>query len=91
MEVLEHVEQPEILIERLRKALRPGGVLIASVPSDKVEASVNPFHLRHYSQEDMKALLGGPGTEYFGQMRGQAVEVLTDGEKPDFFVAVLKG
>lgn len=57
-ESVEHVEQDELLMERLACALKPGGLLFLSVPNETVLQLAkirNPFHHRHYVHE---ALLG---------------------------------
>lgn len=56
-EALEHMINAQQVLTHLWSLLKPGGKLICSVPSDKVSASVNPYHVRHYSEEEFEQLL----------------------------------
>ncbi len=56
LETIEHVPDPPRLIERLVAALRPGGVLIASVPTTP-SVDVNPHHLHDFTERTFVELL----------------------------------
>jgi SAM-dependent methyltransferase len=67
LQTIEHVEEPEALLERFRK-LAP--VVYVSTPNrltlapPGAEKSDNPWHLREYTAEQFRALTGG--AEIFG-------------------------
>ncbi len=46
-EVLEHVPHPEKALSELRRVLRPGGVLIASVPREPIWRALNMARLKY--------------------------------------------
>jgi SAM-dependent methyltransferase len=56
LETIEHVPDPARLIERLVAAVRPGGVLVASVPTTP-SVDVNPHHLHDFTEKSFAALL----------------------------------
>ncbi len=56
LETIEHVPDPVLLIERLVAALRPGGVLVASVPTTP-SVDVNPHHLHDFTERSFSALV----------------------------------
>jgi SAM-dependent methyltransferase len=60
LETIEHVRDPRALIERLVSHVRPGGVLIASVPTTP-SADVNPHHLHDFTERSFRALVERPG------------------------------
>jgi 2-polyprenyl-3-methyl-5-hydroxy-6-metoxy-1,4-benzoquinol methylase len=55
LETLEHVADPQRLIDRLVSLLRPGGVLVASVPSTPT-VDVNPHHLHDFSERSFRRM-----------------------------------
>ncbi len=55
LETLEHVHDPEGLLERLVGMLRPSGVLIASVPTTP-SVDVNPYHLHDFTARSFRAM-----------------------------------
>lgn len=64
LEVLEHVQQPDLLLEEIERAVRPGGMIILSVPHGPVEYTMwvdsperRREHLREYGFEDLLDLL----------------------------------
>jgi SAM-dependent methyltransferase len=60
LETIEHVEDPRALVERLVALLRPGGVLIASVPTTP-SVDFNPHHRHDFSARSFRALLASFG------------------------------
>jgi SAM-dependent methyltransferase len=55
LETVEHVADPERLLDRLVAALRPGGILVASVPTTP-SADVNPHHLHDFSERSFRRM-----------------------------------
>ena len=56
-ETLEHVEDPEALLEEFHRLLSPGGRIVASVPndwSDETGEDPNPFHLHVYTLDKLR-------------------------------------
>jgi SAM-dependent methyltransferase len=56
LETLEHVGDPGALIARLAALLRPGGVLVASVPTTP-SVDLNPHHRCDFSERSFRRLL----------------------------------
>lgn len=78
LDVLEHIRSDSEAVGRMRKALKPGGRLIAHVPNlryQRLDGSIhtvppedahliNPGHVRNgYAPEELRALLDGAGLE----------------------------
>jgi SAM-dependent methyltransferase len=63
LQTIEHVQQPEALLERFASLLAPGGALYVSTPNrltlapPGAERSDNPWHVREYTVEEFRALL----------------------------------
>lgn len=58
IEVIEHIENDEKAIYEMSRVLRPGGSLYFTTPNREVVPVNNPYHLRHYSPEELTELLG---------------------------------
>ncbi|MEA3004438.1 MAG: hypothetical protein QOH81_3226 [Sphingomonadales bacterium] len=54
-ETIEHVADPELLIENFLRLLAPGGLLIASVPVTP-SVDVNPFHLHDFTPSSFRRM-----------------------------------
>ena len=54
-ETIEHVPDPETLIDNLTRLLKPGGCLIASVPVTP-SVDVNPFHLHDFTKASFRRM-----------------------------------
>lgn len=76
-EVLEHIQEPQVLIQSIRHVLRPGGLLVLVVPNDDFffwariltlkfkEAHYDSGHVRKWSPKDIRLLLEREGFEVF--------------------------
>src|SRR5262249_53525391 len=56
----EHVREPERLVAHLASLLRPGGVLVASVPTTP-STDVNPHHLHDFTERTFRRMLAPCG------------------------------
>ena len=67
-EVLEHVFNPETVLGELRRVLKPGGMLLVTVPFawDEHEA---PFDFARYTSFGLKSILEGAGFEVVHQCK----------------------
>ncbi len=57
IEVIEHIENDEKAIYEMSRVLRPGGSLYFTTPNRDVVPVNNPYHLRHYSPDELQELL----------------------------------
>jgi ubiquinone/menaquinone biosynthesis C-methylase UbiE len=56
-EAIEHVPDPDVVLDELRRVLRPGGVVALSTPNRDVYSPGNPFHLRELTPNELEAEL----------------------------------
>lgn len=59
-EAIEHIENPELLIQKLCNALKPNGKLILSTPNERRmpwSKEKFPEHLRHFTEEQIFYML----------------------------------
>jgi cyclopropane fatty-acyl-phospholipid synthase-like methyltransferase len=68
LEIVEHVGEPEALIERLLTLLRPEGVLVASVPTTP-STDLNPHHRRDFTERSFRALFRQRGLVQMDSLR----------------------
>lgn len=76
-EVLEHILEPQVLIQSIRYVLRSGGLLVLVIPNDDFfywarmftlkfkEANYDSGHVRKWSPKDVRLLLEKEGFEVF--------------------------
>jgi len=77
LETVEHVSDPELLIEKLVGLLRPGGVLVASVPTTP-SVDLNPHHRHDFTERSFRDLVRGHGlTEQDCLRQVQSVSVMS--------------
>ena len=65
-DVIEHIEEEDRVLEEVRRVLRPGGVLLVSVPQHQwlwSEADRSAHHVRRYSRLTLHSLLERSGFE----------------------------
>ena len=58
LETVEHVPDPTALLGGLARLLRPGGTLVASVPTTPT-TDLNPHHLHDFSERSFRDLVAG--------------------------------
>jgi SAM-dependent methyltransferase len=62
LQTIEHVQDPQAVLEHLRSLLRPGGVAYVSTPNvltlapKGAERSGNPWHVKEYRADEFRAL-----------------------------------
>jgi len=56
-EVIEHLRRGELVLDELRRVLRPEGVLIVSSPNRDVYLPGNPHHVHEYTPSELHAAL----------------------------------
>lgn len=54
-ETIEHVPDPEALVDNLARLLKPGGVFVASVPVTP-SVDINPYHLHDFTQASFRRM-----------------------------------
>jgi SAM-dependent methyltransferase len=63
-EVLEHLDDPKLFLERARPLLRPGARLVVTVPAGPMSAYDHHIgHRRHYDPKSLRLLLESAGFE----------------------------
>ena len=59
-QVIEHIEADAAFVQEVHRVLRPGGRFIVSTPNAPMSLTRNPWHVREYRAEELRALLQGP-------------------------------
>lgn len=67
LETVEHVSDPGRLMHRLLELVRPGGTLVASVPTTP-STDVNPHHRSDFTQRSFRAMLRGKPARELDQL-----------------------
>ncbi|MFN3802833.1 class I SAM-dependent methyltransferase [Belliella pelovolcani] len=58
-QVIEHIEKDRLFLEEIYRVLKPGGKAIISTPNIRHTLSRNPWHIREYTSNQLKALCEG--------------------------------
>lgn len=56
-QVIEHIRRDRAFVEEVRRVLKPGGRFIVSTPNKPMSLTRNPWHVREYTAEQLRALL----------------------------------
>ena len=57
VEVLEHVENDDAFVREVARVMKPDGEFIMTTPNGEAVPNLNPDHKRHYTREELLALL----------------------------------
>ena len=57
-QVIEHIKDDQLFVKEIARALKPGGKLICSTPNIKMSLARNPWHVREYTVESLKEIIG---------------------------------
>lgn len=57
-QVIEHIQNDVLFLTELHRILKPGGIALITTPNRKMSLSRNPWHVREYLAEELKALAG---------------------------------
>lgn len=57
-ETLEHLPDPDKALALMASLLKPGGLLLASVPGEGDAEDDNPYHLQHFTRASLATLAG---------------------------------
>lgn len=91
-EVIEHVPNPQALLQAAVRHLAPSGILILSTPNrllfslGRERSIVNKTHLHEFVQDEIRALLG----RFFGRFRLYGQRHASEGMQQAFFHDVLR-
>ena len=55
LEAIEHVLDPEAVLDEFRRVLIPGGLLVLSTPNRDVVTPGNPYHLHEYTPDELES------------------------------------
>lgn len=69
-QVIEHIKDDEAFVREVHRVLRHGGRFVVSTPNAPMSLTRNPWHVREYRAEELKALL----ERHFSQVECYGVE-----------------
>jgi 2-polyprenyl-3-methyl-5-hydroxy-6-metoxy-1,4-benzoquinol methylase len=55
-QVIEHIQNDVLYLKEIQRVLKPGGVALLTTPNRKMTLSRNPWHVREYLADELKAL-----------------------------------
>ncbi|HEV3212019.1 MAG TPA: class I SAM-dependent methyltransferase [Acidimicrobiales bacterium] len=84
-EAIEHVAQPLLALDELRRVLTPAGVLTISSPNPDVYPAGNPFHVHEFTPDELRRELSHrfPNIAAFQQHTMLASVVVPEAHDPD--------
>ncbi len=56
-QVIEHIKDDRLFVAEVARVLRPGGIFVVSTPNITMSLTRNPWHVREYTPEELRALL----------------------------------
>ena len=74
-QVIEHIRDDRQFVREIHRVLRPGGRFIVTTPNAPMSLTRNPWHVREYTAEELRQLLGScfPGIEALGVFGNEQV------------------
>jgi 2-polyprenyl-3-methyl-5-hydroxy-6-metoxy-1,4-benzoquinol methylase len=84
-QVIEHIEEDEAYVKEAHRVLKKNGHFIVSTPNIKMSLTRNPWHVREYTKDSLKALL----LKYFSSV--ECSGVYGDKEVMQYFEENKKG
>jgi ubiquinone/menaquinone biosynthesis C-methylase UbiE len=55
-QVIEHIEDDHAYLREIHRVLKPGGIALITTPNRKMSLSRNPWHIREYRPQELKAI-----------------------------------
>jgi 2-polyprenyl-3-methyl-5-hydroxy-6-metoxy-1,4-benzoquinol methylase len=55
-QVIEHIENDFLYLKEIHRVMKPGGIALLTTPNRKMSLSRNPWHVREYLADELKAL-----------------------------------
>jgi 2-polyprenyl-3-methyl-5-hydroxy-6-metoxy-1,4-benzoquinol methylase len=55
-QVIEHIDNDLLYLKEIHRVLKPGGIALLTTPNRKMSLSRNPWHVREYLADELKAL-----------------------------------
>lgn len=68
-QVIEHIQDDHQYTKEIHRVLKPGGKFIVTTPNKKMSITRNPWHIREYTIQELKDLLG----KYFSTVDANGV------------------
>lgn len=68
-QVIEHIKKDRDFVKEIHRVLKPGGQLIVTTPNKKMSITRNPWHIREYTIDQLKNMLG----DYFSAVDARGV------------------
>jgi SAM-dependent methyltransferase len=62
-QVIEHLEDPGLLVHAMARCLRPDGFAVVTTPNLAMSDGVNPYHVREYRAQELAHVLGASFAE----------------------------
>ncbi len=63
-QVIEHIPNDDAFVKEIHRVLKPGGKAIITTPNRLLSLTRNPWHIREYTAEELRKLMG----KYFAQL-----------------------
>ncbi|TAF34149.1 MAG: class I SAM-dependent methyltransferase [Cytophagales bacterium] len=64
-QVIEHIEDDHLFLKEIKRVLKPGGCAVITTPNLKLSLTRNPWHVREYTTEQFRDILG----KYFSKVQ----------------------